>query len=465
MSSAEGGREQRPRRVRLIRTRRGRLVGGVCSGLGAHFDVDPILFRIVFVGLAIFSGVGIALYLAILLLVPEEGASRAPIWLSRSSWLSVLGVVELVVAAEIALQAVGPTGHRGAWGFGVWIGRPATPGSPSRLVKRSQTCWPSALPCQGSRSALTVACSDQTLLTAPAVGVAVERGRARLEAPGWGPGGVIQDSVMAQITIRTKAKKKKAARTWTETEAEVRDRIYEPEEWATHETLIQVLREVPSVRGMVYGNVAEVQLWKWLEQQDGVTDLERDDDHDKTKADITFSWRGRRYTIQVKSIQTDKIKDGPQAGEFTAKVQCDASDKREITLPSGTKLVTTNYAAGEFMILATSLQPFAGEWGFGFRLNNTLEKSTYHGYSAEVRQHILKTLVDISYPVPHEVVPGVHWTTDLFGLLESNSDVGDVLDPGGDEHPYVATTPEGDEIVRNEVSGQLVIETPDGDEL
>jgi hypothetical protein len=272
---------------------------------------------------------------------------------------------------------------------------------------------------------------------------------------------------MAQITIRTKAKKhrKKAPRTWTETEAEVRDRIYDPEEWATHETLVQVLREVPSARGMFYGNVAEVELWKWLEQQDDVTDLERDDDHDKTKADITFSWRGRRYTIQVKSIQTDKIKDGPGAGEFTAKIQCDASDKREITLPSGTKLVTTNYAAGEFMILATSLQPFAGEWEFGFRLNKTLEKSPYHGYSAEVRQYVLKTLVDISYPVPHEVVRGVHWTTDLFGLLESDPDVGDVLDPGDDEHPYVTTTPEGDEIVRYEPSGQLVIETPEWDEL
>ncbi|HYM45948.1 MAG TPA: PspC domain-containing protein [Solirubrobacteraceae bacterium] len=134
MSSAESGREQRPRRPRLVRTRRGRLIGGVCSGLGAHFDVDPILFRIVFVGLAFFSGVGIALYLAILLLVPEEGASRAPIWLSRSSWLSVLGVVVVVVAAGIALHAAGHAGHRGAWGFGVGIGSLVLVGSIAALV-------------------------------------------------------------------------------------------------------------------------------------------------------------------------------------------------------------------------------------------------------------------------------------------------------------------------------------------
>ena len=76
MSSHESEPNRRPR---LVRTRRGRLIGGVCSGLAAHFDVDPILFRIAFVGLAIFSGVGIALYLVILLLVPEDGVGHAPI--------------------------------------------------------------------------------------------------------------------------------------------------------------------------------------------------------------------------------------------------------------------------------------------------------------------------------------------------------------------------------------------------
>jgi phage shock protein PspC (stress-responsive transcriptional regulator) len=121
-------------RRRLVRSRRGRLIGGVCSGLGAHFDVDPIVFRIAFVGLAIFSGIGIALYLAILLLVPEEGASRPPIYLGRSSWRSVLGVVVIVVAAGIALQAAGRAGHRGAWGFGVGVGSLALLGCIAALV-------------------------------------------------------------------------------------------------------------------------------------------------------------------------------------------------------------------------------------------------------------------------------------------------------------------------------------------
>jgi phage shock protein PspC (stress-responsive transcriptional regulator) len=130
MSSSESERK----RPRLVRSQRGRLIGGVCSGLGAHFDVDPILFRIAFVGLAIFSGVGIVLYLAILLLVPEEGASRAPIYLGRSSWLSVLGVLVIIVATGIALHAIGHAGHRGAWGFGVGLGSLALVASVAALV-------------------------------------------------------------------------------------------------------------------------------------------------------------------------------------------------------------------------------------------------------------------------------------------------------------------------------------------
>jgi phage shock protein PspC (stress-responsive transcriptional regulator) len=126
MSTAESGAPDsgRGRRPRLIRSRRGRLIGGVCSGLGAHFDVDPILFRIAFVGLAIFSGIGIALYLAIVLLVPEEGARRAPIYQVGSSWQVVLGVVIVLVAAGIAVHAVGHSGHGGAWRFAaglVWL--------------------------------------------------------------------------------------------------------------------------------------------------------------------------------------------------------------------------------------------------------------------------------------------------------------------------------------------------------
>jgi phage shock protein PspC (stress-responsive transcriptional regulator) len=132
MSSPETDPGRAPRR--LVRTRHGRLIGGVCSGLGAHFDIDPLLVRIAFVGLAFFAGVGIWIYLAILLLVPEEGASRAPIRLRGASWRSVLGVVAIVVAIGIGLHAAGRAWGAGSWGFGVPLASIALVGNIAALL-------------------------------------------------------------------------------------------------------------------------------------------------------------------------------------------------------------------------------------------------------------------------------------------------------------------------------------------
>ncbi|HEX4563399.1 MAG TPA: PspC domain-containing protein [Solirubrobacteraceae bacterium] len=99
----ETGQDRPPR---FVRTRTGRLIGGVCSGIGAQFGIDPLLVRIVFVGLTFFGGAGFWLYVAILLLVPEEGASRAPIRLRRSTWPKIAGVIALLVAVGIALSAI-----------------------------------------------------------------------------------------------------------------------------------------------------------------------------------------------------------------------------------------------------------------------------------------------------------------------------------------------------------------------
>jgi phage shock protein C len=41
---------------RLYRSRKDRLVGGVCGGLGAYFGIDPVIVRLVFVVLT-FPGV------------------------------------------------------------------------------------------------------------------------------------------------------------------------------------------------------------------------------------------------------------------------------------------------------------------------------------------------------------------------------------------------------------------------
>jgi phage shock protein PspC (stress-responsive transcriptional regulator) len=61
----------------LRRANEGRLVVGVAAGLAAYFDVDVVIVRIAFVVLALVGGIGLPLYAAAWLLVPEEGSDHS----------------------------------------------------------------------------------------------------------------------------------------------------------------------------------------------------------------------------------------------------------------------------------------------------------------------------------------------------------------------------------------------------
>ncbi|HPD95754.1 MAG: PspC domain-containing protein [Bacteroidales bacterium] len=47
-----------------------RVLGGVCSGMGYYWNVDPLIFRIIFILLAIWVGSGILVYLILWIVVP-----------------------------------------------------------------------------------------------------------------------------------------------------------------------------------------------------------------------------------------------------------------------------------------------------------------------------------------------------------------------------------------------------------
>src|SRR3954454_15999337 len=66
--------DQEPRRLK--RSGSDAVIGGVASGLGRYFGVDPILFRIGFVVLAFVGAVGFLAYLALLAFVPSDGEER-----------------------------------------------------------------------------------------------------------------------------------------------------------------------------------------------------------------------------------------------------------------------------------------------------------------------------------------------------------------------------------------------------
>jgi phage shock protein C len=58
----------------LVRTRDGRIVAGVCSGLGAYFGIDANLIRLILAVITVFTGgFGALAYLAAWVVIPEEG--------------------------------------------------------------------------------------------------------------------------------------------------------------------------------------------------------------------------------------------------------------------------------------------------------------------------------------------------------------------------------------------------------
>lgn len=61
---------------RLIRSKTDRFVAGVCGGLGEYFEIDSIVFRLVFVLLTIFAGSGVIIYIICWILIPEAGEKR-----------------------------------------------------------------------------------------------------------------------------------------------------------------------------------------------------------------------------------------------------------------------------------------------------------------------------------------------------------------------------------------------------
>jgi len=61
----------------LRRPFEGRVLTGVAEGLGRYFGVDTTLVRIGFVVLTVIGGAGVPLYLAGLLLIPDEGSNQS----------------------------------------------------------------------------------------------------------------------------------------------------------------------------------------------------------------------------------------------------------------------------------------------------------------------------------------------------------------------------------------------------
>ncbi len=118
----------------LFRHREGRVVGGVAAGIADRFGLDPTVVRIAFVVVGVMGGLGVLIYLALWLLIPEIGDERPRTFAARRRttrfWLGV--IVLAGVAADLVDGSDLPSS---GWlfallliGIGVALWKPVLPG-------------------------------------------------------------------------------------------------------------------------------------------------------------------------------------------------------------------------------------------------------------------------------------------------------------------------------------------------
>jgi phage shock protein PspC (stress-responsive transcriptional regulator) len=56
---------------RMYRDTDHRIIGGVCSGMGAYWNIDPVIIRVLFAALVLAGGLGVLVYLILYIVIPE----------------------------------------------------------------------------------------------------------------------------------------------------------------------------------------------------------------------------------------------------------------------------------------------------------------------------------------------------------------------------------------------------------
>src|SRR5215468_10939212 len=74
----------RPAARQLRRSGSDRMLAGVAGGIARYLEADVTLVRVIIAALALCTGVGVALYIAAWLLIPEDGSDQpvAAAWIA-----------------------------------------------------------------------------------------------------------------------------------------------------------------------------------------------------------------------------------------------------------------------------------------------------------------------------------------------------------------------------------------------
>lgn len=70
-TDSRGSRTSRSGYHRMYRDPDRRIIGGVCSGIGAYWNIEPLVVRIIFLALVLAGGLGVLIYLILYIVLPE----------------------------------------------------------------------------------------------------------------------------------------------------------------------------------------------------------------------------------------------------------------------------------------------------------------------------------------------------------------------------------------------------------
>ena len=208
------------------------------------------------------------------------------------------------------------------------------------------------------------------------------------------------------------------------------------EEWGiTADQLTEIVGENPSLRGMLFGYVAEIKLKEIISAFPEVSYMTKFDDHDrKKKGDLYVVYHDRAFDIESKSLQTSTVKWNDENNRWIGKAQVDASDRRAITLSDGSTMNTTLLLRGEFDVLAVNCYAFSNKWQFAFARNSDLPHSPSGKYTQLQRESVIASSVSVTWP------PELPFYADLKQLLD------EMIKEGGGRNPEEVIT-EADTVV------------------
>lgn len=192
----------------------------------------------------------------------------------------------------------------------------------------------------------------------------------------------------------------------------------------TANELTILLKENPSLQGMLFGYIAELKLREIVSSFSGIKAIKKFDDHNrKKKGDLYIIYHHRAFTIESKSLQKTQTRWDSINQTWFGKAQVDASDRRDVILPSGKKLNTTLLLRGEFDILAVNCYGFGQTWRFQFARNKDLPCSSYAKYTQEEQSALISSLIPVAWN------PQAPFYTNLKELLDEMLEAGEGSDP------------------------------------